>query len=116
MDLVYFKFKENRLLCGRHWNDMYKPRCFGCDESIFTDSFTVAEGKNWHLNHFACFRCDKPIADAEYIVVNGQPQCLKCHDARVGGGARSSSGGVRFSNVCILLAGRRASRAPGAKR
>jgi hypothetical protein len=82
VDLVYFRFKDNRLLCGRHWNDMHRPRCHGCDETIFNDEFTVAEGKNWHPAHFACFTCDRALDD-EYVMVDGQPICLRCHDVRV---------------------------------
>ena len=31
VDLIYF-FKEGAIYCGRHYAELYKPRCAACDE------------------------------------------------------------------------------------
>ncbi|KAK7880917.1 hypothetical protein WMY93_032450 [Mugilogobius chulae] len=46
------------MYCGRHYGDSEKPRCGGCDELIFCNEYTQAEGQDWHLKHFCCFDCD----------------------------------------------------------
>lgn len=58
VDLICFKFQTNRMLCSRHWSDQHKPRCAACDETIHAKDFTVAEGQNWHVEHFCCEKCD----------------------------------------------------------
>lgn len=80
VDLMAFVYDGDRLLCGRHYADMYKPRCAACDESIMAKDFTYAEEQCWHENHFCCVECDSNLADAEYVTVNKQPVCIPCHD------------------------------------
>ena len=56
------------------------PRCAACDELIFANEFTGAEEKVWHLRHFCCWECDKPLAGHKYVPdENGQPHCLYCY-------------------------------------
>lgn len=31
VDFIYFS-RDDRLYCGRHWSELFKPRCHGCDE------------------------------------------------------------------------------------
>ena len=31
VDFIYFSW-DDRLYCGRHWSELFKPRCHGCDE------------------------------------------------------------------------------------
>ncbi|KAG1697679.1 Protein prickle [Nymphon striatum] len=80
VDLIYF-FKDNKLYCGRHHAESLKPRCAACDEIIFADECTEAEGRAWHMTHFACFECDRHLGGERYIMRDGRPYCLYCYDA-----------------------------------
>ncbi|XP_035904554.1 protein prickle-like isoform X2 [Anopheles stephensi] len=80
VDLIYFH-RENRLYCGRHHAETLKPRCSACDEIILADECTEAEGRAWHIKHFACFECDKQLGGQRYIMRDGKPYCLHCFDA-----------------------------------
>ncbi|KAM7002234.1 testin isoform 1-T1 [Tautogolabrus adspersus] len=78
VDMIYF-FKKGKLYCGRHYGDSEKPRCGGCDELIFSNEYTQAEGQNWHLKHFCCFDCDCILAGETYVMENDKPICKPCY-------------------------------------
>ncbi|XP_043944635.1 testin [Protopterus annectens] len=78
VDLIYF-WKDEKLFCGRHYCDSEKPRCAGCDELIFSNEYTQAEGQNWHLKHFCCFDCDCILAGEIYVMVDNKPICKPCY-------------------------------------
>ncbi|XP_051740350.1 testin [Ctenopharyngodon idella] len=78
VDMIYF-WKKDQLYCGRHYGDSEKPRCAGCDELIFSNEYTQAEGHNWHLKHFCCFDCDCVLAGETYVMENDKPVCKPCY-------------------------------------
>lgn len=78
VDMIYF-WKKGKLYCGRHYGDSEKPRCGGCDELIFCNEYTQAEGQNWHLKHFCCFDCDCILAGETYVMENDKPVCTACY-------------------------------------
>ncbi|XP_073813585.1 prickle isoform X1 [Musca autumnalis] len=80
VDLIYFH-RDGRLYCGRHHAETLKPRCSACDEIILADECTEAEGRAWHMNHFACQECEKQLGGQRYIMREGKPYCLLCFDA-----------------------------------
>lgn len=80
VDLIYF-WKEGLLYCGRHHAESLKPRCAACDEIILADECTEAEGRAWHMKHFACFDCDARLGGQRYIMRDGRPYCLHCFDS-----------------------------------
>ncbi|XP_018320218.1 protein prickle isoform X2 [Agrilus planipennis] len=80
VDLIYF-FKDGRLYCGRHHAETIKPRCSACDEIILADECTEAEGRAWHMKHFACSECERQLGGQRYIMRDGRPYCLHCFDA-----------------------------------
>ena len=79
VDLIYF-WKEGELYYGRHHAETLKPRCPACDEIIFSDECTEAEGRRWHMKHFTCFECSNVLGSQCYIMVDGNPYCLPCFD------------------------------------
>ncbi|XP_059476273.1 protein prickle-like isoform X2 [Neocloeon triangulifer] len=79
VDLIYFH-REGKLYCGRHHAETLKPRCSACDEIILADECTEAEGRAWHMKHFACFECDTQLGGERYIMRDGRPFCLRCFD------------------------------------
>ncbi|XP_028287726.1 testin [Parambassis ranga] len=78
VDMIYF-YKKGKMYCGRHYGDSEKPRCGGCDELIFSNEYTQAEGQNWHLKHFCCFDCDCILAGETYVMENDKPVCTPCY-------------------------------------
>nr|XP_034341595.1 testin-like [Arvicanthis niloticus] len=78
VNMIYF-WKNGKLYCGRHYCDSEKPRCAGCDELIFSNEYTQAENKNWHLKHFSCFECNNILAGKIYVMVSGKPVCKPCY-------------------------------------
>ncbi|XP_029910330.1 testin [Myripristis murdjan] len=78
VDMIYF-WKKGKMYCGRHYGDSEKPRCGGCDELIFSNEYTQAEGQNWHLKHFCCFDCDCVLAGETYVMEKDKPVCKPCY-------------------------------------
>ncbi|XP_061896707.1 testin [Entelurus aequoreus] len=78
VDMIYF-WKRGKLYCGRHYGDSEKPRCAGCDELIFSNEYTQAEGQDWHLKHFCCFDCDLVLAGETYVMERDKPVCTPCY-------------------------------------
>lgn len=78
VDMIYF-WKKGKMYCGRHYGDSEKPRCGGCDELIFSNEYTQAEGQNWHLKHFCCFDCDCILAGETYVMEKDKPICKPCY-------------------------------------
>uniref|UniRef100_A0A1A7XFP5 Testin n=1 Tax=Iconisemion striatum TaxID=60296 RepID=A0A1A7XFP5_9TELE len=78
VDMIYF-WKKDNMYCGRHYGDSEKPRCAGCDELIFSNEYTQAEGQNWHLKHFCCFDCDCILAGETYVMEKDKPVCQPCY-------------------------------------
>ncbi|XP_030375028.1 protein espinas [Scaptodrosophila lebanonensis] len=79
VDLIYFQ-RDGNLYCGRHHAETQKPRCSACDEIIFSDECTEAEGRTWHMKHFACHECEHQLGGQRYIMRDGKPYCLGCFD------------------------------------
>ncbi|XP_026217368.1 prickle-like protein 1b isoform X2 [Anabas testudineus] len=80
VDLIYFH-QNGKILCGRHHAELLKPRCSSCDEIIFADECTEAEGRHWHMKHFACFECETMLGGQRYIMKDGRPYCCGCFES-----------------------------------
>ncbi|KAM8907938.1 prickle-like protein 1 isoform 1-T2 [Spinachia spinachia] len=80
VDLIYF-YQNGKILCGRHHAELLKPRCSSCDEIIFADECTEAEGRHWHMKHFACLECETMLGGQRYIMKDGRPYCTGCFES-----------------------------------
>uniref|UniRef100_A0A1A8MJT7 Prickle-like 1a n=1 Tax=Nothobranchius pienaari TaxID=704102 RepID=A0A1A8MJT7_9TELE len=80
VDLIYF-FHDGKIHCGRHHAELLKPRCSACDEIIFADECTEAEGRHWHMKHFSCFECETILGGQRYIMKEGRPYCCGCFES-----------------------------------
>ncbi|XP_067347029.1 prickle-like protein 1b isoform X2 [Channa argus] len=80
VDLIYF-YQNGKILCGRHHAELLKPRCSSCDEIILADECTEAEGRYWHMKHFACFECETMLGGQRYIMKDGRPYCCGCFES-----------------------------------
>ncbi|KAL1110381.1 hypothetical protein AAG570_007912, partial [Ranatra chinensis] len=80
VDLLYF-YKKGKVYCGRDYAFICGiPRCYACDELIFINKYTQAEGHSFHLKHFCCSVCDILLPDKSYTPINDLPVCLDCYD------------------------------------
>ncbi|XP_064161002.1 prickle-like protein 2b isoform X1 [Anguilla rostrata] len=80
VDLIYF-YQDGKIYCGRHHAERLKPRCSACDEIIFADECTEAEGRHWHMKHFCCFECETVLGGQRYIMKEGRPYCCGCFES-----------------------------------
>lgn len=72
---------EQRLPFCRKLYRTYKTNNFlSSQQIILADECTEAEGRAWHMGHFACFECDKQLGGQRYIMREGKPYCLGCFD------------------------------------
>ncbi|RMX44889.1 hypothetical protein pdam_00012545 [Pocillopora damicornis] len=71
---------EGAIYCGRHYAELYKPRCAACDELIFSREYTQAEDRNWHRKHFCCYECDRDLGGLLYVARDGHPHCMECYN------------------------------------
>ncbi|XP_069501375.1 prickle planar cell polarity protein 3 isoform X2 [Ambystoma mexicanum] len=78
-DLIYF-YQGGKIYCGRHHAELLKPRCQACDEIIFADECTEAEGRHWHMSHFCCFDCEQRLGGQRYIMKESRPYCCQCYE------------------------------------
>ena len=83
VDLVYF-YDNGKLYCGRHHAEKLKPRCSNCDEIIFCEECTEAEGLFWHTHHFVCSSCSCALGGQRYIMRDQRPYCTKCFESDYG--------------------------------
>ncbi|XP_078098295.1 prickle-like protein 1 isoform X2 [Mustelus asterias] len=79
VDLIYF-YQDGKIHCGRHHADLFKPRCASCDQLIFAEECTEAEGRYWHMDHFSCTECEVILGGQKYIMKEGQPYCCGCFE------------------------------------
>ncbi|XP_024149541.1 prickle-like protein 2 isoform X1 [Oryzias melastigma] len=80
VDLIYFH-QDGKIYCGRHHAEKLKPRCCACDEIIFADECTEAEGRHWHMKHFCCYECETTLGGQRYIMKDGRPHCCNCFES-----------------------------------
>ncbi|XP_006005476.3 prickle-like protein 1 [Latimeria chalumnae] len=80
VDLIYF-YQDGKIYCGRHHAERLKPRCEACDEIIFADECTEAEGRHWHMKHFCCFECETALGGRRYIMRESRPFCCECYES-----------------------------------
>ncbi|XP_054845417.1 prickle-like protein 1 [Eublepharis macularius] len=80
VDLIYF-YQDGKIHCGRHHAELLKPRCSACDEIIFADECTEAEGRHWHMKHFCCLECETILGGQRYIMKDGRPFCCSCFES-----------------------------------
>ncbi|CAH1799353.1 unnamed protein product, partial [Owenia fusiformis] len=80
VDLVYC-CRDDRLYCERHYAELLRPRCGGCDELIFSGEYTKAMDEDFHQGHFACIKCEKSLTGHRYILREEKPYCIVCYEA-----------------------------------
>lgn len=79
VDLIFCIF-ENKTYCVKHYGEKCWPRCNACEELIFNARYINALDKNWHEEHFSCWKCEKPITQRRYVLHKGQSYCVSCYE------------------------------------
>ena len=67
-----------------HGNDLcstYLTAACVSPQIIFSDECTEAEGRHWHMKHFACFECEIMLGGQRYIMKDGRPYCCGCFES-----------------------------------
>nr|XP_015845648.2 prickle-like protein 4 isoform X1 [Peromyscus maniculatus bairdii]XP_042122266.1 prickle-like protein 4 isoform X1 [Peromyscus maniculatus bairdii] len=93
INLIYF-YHDGHLYCGRHHAELLRPRCPACDQLIFSQRCTEAEGRRWHENHFCCQDCAGPLGAGRYALPGGSPCCPSCFASRYQSAGSSSVGAL----------------------
>ncbi|CAO2607416.1 Prickle-like protein 4 [Lemmus lemmus] len=93
INLIYF-YHDGHLYCGRHHAELLRPRCPACDQLIFSQRCTKAEGQRWHENHFCCQDCSGPLGAGRYALPGGSPCCPSCFVSRYRSADSSSVGAL----------------------
>uniref|UniRef100_A0A673UMS7 Prickle planar cell polarity protein 1 n=1 Tax=Suricata suricatta TaxID=37032 RepID=A0A673UMS7_SURSU len=52
-----------------------------CEQIIFADECTEAEGRHWHMKHFCCLECETVLGGQRYIMKDGRPFCCGCFES-----------------------------------
>ncbi|XP_051008622.1 prickle-like protein 4 [Acomys russatus] len=91
VNFIYF-YHDGHLYCGRHHAELLRPRCPACDQLIFSQRCTEAEGRRWHENHFCCQDCAGPLGGGRYALPGGSPCCPSCFESRYRSAGCSSVG------------------------
>lgn len=78
--LIYHQSdKDDRLYCARHYAELFKSRCSGCEELILSGKVVQAMNGAWHAEHFCCAKCGEMITGKKYTKDQEKPLCLNCH-------------------------------------
>ncbi|XP_069879878.1 prickle-like protein 4 isoform X2 [Dipodomys merriami] len=93
INLIYF-YHDGHLYCGRHHAELLRPRCPACDQLIFSQHCTEAEGQRWHENHFCCQDCAGPLGGGSYALPGGSPCCPSCFESRYSDADTSPAGAL----------------------
>ncbi|XP_045501880.1 protein prickle-like isoform X2 [Colias croceus] len=78
-ELRLFSAQRKREALGRgQARQLHAPAT--CERIILADECTEAEGRAWHMKHFACAECAKVLGGQRYIMREARPYCLPCFD------------------------------------
>jgi len=66
--------KLNEMYCLRCHDKMNIPICGACRRPI-EERVVTAMGKHWHVEHFACAKCEKPFLGHRHYEKNGLAYC-----------------------------------------
>ncbi|OXA50003.1 Paxillin [Folsomia candida] len=69
-----FKEKNGKLYCEKDFNNLFMPKCGGCNTPVVSNGLT-AMGKTWHPHCFNCTECKKQLNPDRFFEKNGLPYC-----------------------------------------
>ncbi|KAG4099986.1 hypothetical protein H8356DRAFT_1663471 [Neocallimastix lanati (nom. inval.)] len=66
---------EGKLYCKKDYDIVTAPVCYTCRRPIFGASIT-ALGRDFHSEHFVCFKCGKRFDDSMFYEYQDKPYCM----------------------------------------
>jgi len=66
---------EGKLYCPKDYEIVTAPVCYTCRRPIFGPSIT-ALGRQFHTEHFVCFKCEKRFDDSMFYEYQNKPYCI----------------------------------------
>ncbi|KAF0287420.1 LIM and senescent cell antigen-like-containing domain protein 1 [Amphibalanus amphitrite] len=84
----YTSVELNELYCLRCHDKMGIPICGACHRPI-EERVVTALGKNWHVEHFVCAKCEKPFLGHRHYEKKGQAYCRTDYH-------------MLFGNICFV--------------
>ncbi|MFZ1465708.1 MAG: protein DA1 [Anaerolineae bacterium] len=72
--LVSYLVRDDRPYHAACYHDRFSPRCAGCGRPI-VGTFTTAQGKTWHPEHFLCAGGREPINGRSFHEHEGKAYC-----------------------------------------
>ncbi|GAM23433.1 hypothetical protein SAMD00019534_066080, partial [Acytostelium subglobosum LB1] len=72
---------EGKLYCDQDYNDLFSPRCSGCQKPI-EDNCITAVGNRYHPECFSCSGCGTSLKGKPYKEEDGECYCTTCKVAR----------------------------------
>ncbi|KAL5259123.1 hypothetical protein ACHWQZ_G009548 [Mnemiopsis leidyi] len=105
VNLIYHPF-EGRRYCSRH--KPYLPKiCSYCMEEIKFETFTRANGRYYHPEHFQCWQCAVVLSGEKYYGCGVYPMCLTCYDVQLAKPCRSCKGAIQIDTPFYSLGRKR---------
>eukprot|EP00656_Telonema_subtile_P018392 TRINITY_DN19930_c0_g2_i1.p1 TRINITY_DN19930_c0_g2~~TRINITY_DN19930_c0_g2_i1.p1 ORF type:complete len:110 (+),score=12.17 TRINITY_DN19930_c0_g2_i1:81-410(+) len=72
---------RDRPYCSKDYGRLHARKCLGCKQPILGEGI-LAMGGAWHVEHFKCSHCDKPIVKGDgYYQHRGQLYCQADYEA-----------------------------------
>ncbi|VDD88279.1 unnamed protein product [Enterobius vermicularis] len=68
---------ENKPYCSKCY-DQLCPTCAACKRPIDNERSVIAVRRHWHLEHFRCAKCERPLHSSKYIEKKDKAYCEDC--------------------------------------
>ncbi|KAF9947077.1 hypothetical protein BGZ72_010893 [Mortierella alpina] len=72
--------KNGQVYCVQDYNEMFLPKCRGCNLPVEKEAVCAQDGKlrgKWHAACFGCQTCKKPFPDKSFYVFGDAPYCRR---------------------------------------
>ncbi|KAG9323629.1 hypothetical protein KVV02_000572 [Mortierella alpina] len=72
--------KNGQVYCVQDYNNMFLPKCRGCNLPVEKEAVCAQDGKlrgKWHAACFGCQTCKKPFPDKSFYVFGDAPYCRR---------------------------------------
>lgn len=69
---------DGKIYCEQDYFLLFGDRCARCNEFI-TDQAVTAMDMKWHIEHFTCEKCTKPLNNTQFLSWKDKPYCRPCH-------------------------------------
>lgn len=66
---------RGELYCPRCLDKLHLPICAACRTPIDQERIVNALGKQWHVEHFACAKCERPFHGSRHFEKRGLAYC-----------------------------------------